>query len=223
MTAFNHLKNELSLEEIGEKTHTHDNQMEAPAVYTHKYLREKYSFTKLESNNALKSTIRYVSKRYRPSGNCLLNYFLDRVPFLKWIFKYEVKNSLLKDVIAGLTIGIVHIPQGMAYSLMAGLPPVYGLYVSFFPVLLYVFLGTSRHLSTGSFAITSLMTHSCIEKFEGKLYPSISLLKSMENSTTHIPNNTHLALGEYLSLDPVEAKIMISMALTFTAGIIQVL
>lgn len=46
-------------------------------------------------------------------------------------------------------IGIVHIPQGMAYALMAGVPAINGLYVSFFTVILYVLLGTSRHLSTG--------------------------------------------------------------------------
>ena len=79
----------------------------------------------------------------------MTEYFFKRVPFCKWIFEYDLKTNLIKDIIAGLTIGIVHIPQGMAYSLMAGLDPVYGLYVSFWPVLIYAFLGTSRHLSIG--------------------------------------------------------------------------
>jgi MFS superfamily sulfate permease-like transporter len=57
---------------------------------------------------------------------------------------------LVKDIIAGLTIGVIQIPQGMAYSLMAGLPPIIGLYVSLWSVIVYFFLGTSRHLSLGT-------------------------------------------------------------------------
>ena len=196
-----------------------------PAL-TEKDLREKYSFNKLKSNDALKGSVRYVAKRYKPSGGCLLNYFLDRVPFFRWIQTYDAKENILKDTIAGLTIGIVHIPQGMAYSLMAGLPAVYGLYVSLFPVLIYVFLGTSRHLSIGSFAITSLMTYSAIEKLEGKYYGSGSRISGSINSnnlnfssTTGMPN---AAVAQYLSDDPVEAKIKISMAVTLLAGLIQV-
>jgi MFS superfamily sulfate permease-like transporter len=58
-----------------------------------------------------------------------------------------------KDPSNSIFYFLVHIPQGMAYSLMAGLDPVYGLYVSFWPVLIYAFLGTSRHLSIGNFEI----------------------------------------------------------------------
>jgi MFS superfamily sulfate permease-like transporter len=53
----------------------------------------------------------------------LTEYFFERLPFCKWIVKYD-KKDLVKDILAGLTIGIVHIPQGMAYSMMAGLPAV---------------------------------------------------------------------------------------------------
>ena len=139
--------------------------------------------------------------------------------------------------------------KGMAYSLMAGLPPVsiqwmnkfkkivkinkilcfynsqvYGLYVSFFPVLIYAFLGTSRHLSIGSFAITSIMTFSCIAKLEGKLYQenrqisNASLDQNETNSSPFIKSPD----SDFLSSDPTEAKIMISMALTCCVGIFQV-
>jgi SulP family sulfate permease len=49
------------------------------------------------------------------------------------------------------------IPQGMAYALLAGLPPVYGLYTASMPIFIYVLLGTSKHISMGPFAITSLV------------------------------------------------------------------
>ncbi len=77
-------------------------------------------------------------------------------PFLEWISKYN-KRFLLKDLLAGLTVGVILIPQGMAYAMVAGLPPVYGLYASVFPVLVYLFLGTSRQLAVGPVAMDSLL------------------------------------------------------------------
>jgi SulP family sulfate permease len=78
------------------------------------------------------------------------------IPFLDWVSKYK-KSFLLKDLIAGLTVGVILIPQGMAYAMVAGLPPVYGLYASVFPLLVYLFLGTSRQLAVGPVAMDSLL------------------------------------------------------------------
>ena len=64
---------------------------------------------------------------------------------------------MLNDMLAGLTVGIVLIPQGMAYAMVAGLPPVYGLYASVFPLLVYLFLGTSRQVAIGPVAMDSLL------------------------------------------------------------------
>lgn len=58
---------------------------------------------------------------------------------------------------AGLTVAIMLIPQGMAYALLAGMPPVYGLYASIVPVLLYAVLGTSKQLAVGPVAMVSLL------------------------------------------------------------------
>lgn len=62
---------------------------------------------------------------------------------------YSYKEDLLTDIIAGVTIAILHIPQGIAYSFLIGISPVYGLYTSFFPVLLYAFMGSAQHISIG--------------------------------------------------------------------------
>ncbi|XP_042860864.1 prestin-like [Penaeus japonicus] len=81
-----------------------------------------------------------------------------RLPILSWLPAYKLKESLLGDIIAGVTVAIMHIPQGMAYALLANLPPINGIYMAFFPVLIYAFLGTSRHCSMGTFAVVCLMT-----------------------------------------------------------------
>lgn len=77
-------------------------------------------------------------------------------PFLDWVATYK-KSYFSKDLIAGLTVGIVLVPQAMAYAMIAGLPPVYGLYAAFLPVLTYVFLGTSRKIGVGPVAMDSLL------------------------------------------------------------------
>ena len=77
-------------------------------------------------------------------------------PFLQWVPNYK-SAFFKKDLIAGLTVAIVLIPQAMAYAMLAGLPPVYGLYASLFPLLIYTLFGTSRHLGIGPVALDSLL------------------------------------------------------------------
>ncbi len=78
------------------------------------------------------------------------------LPILDWLPQYK-KSQLQGDLYAGLTVGVLLIPQGMAYALIAGLPPVYGLYASLVPQLIYAIFGTSRQLSVGPVAMDSLL------------------------------------------------------------------
>lgn len=66
-------------------------------------------------------------------------------------------TSLSGDLRAGLTVGVMLVPQGMAYAVIAGVPPIYGLYAGLLPLLIYPLLGTSRHLSVGPLAIDMLI------------------------------------------------------------------
>ncbi|VIO91442.1 Uncharacterized protein BM_BM7445 [Brugia malayi] len=87
----------------------------------------------------------------------ILKSVLSFFPILHWLPRYNWKRDLNGDIIGGLTVGIMQVPQGMAYANLASLPPVYGMYTSFFTSTFYAFFGTSRHISIGVFAVASLM------------------------------------------------------------------
>ena len=78
------------------------------------------------------------------------------LPILKTLKDYDL-GKFKADLIAGITVGIVLIPQGMAYAVIAGLPPIYGLYAGLVPLFIYPFFGTSRHISVGPVAIDMLI------------------------------------------------------------------
>lgn len=81
------------------------------------------------------------------------------LPILDWLPNYK-KEYLSGDLSAGLTVGVMLIPQGMAYSMLAGLPPIYGLYASTIPLILYAIFGTSRQLAVGPVAMVALLIAS---------------------------------------------------------------
>jgi len=83
------------------------------------------------------------------------------MPILDWAPRYQ-RDDLGSDIIAGLTVGAMLVPQAMAYALLAGLPPEVGLYAATIPVIIYAVFGTSRQLAVGPVAIVSLLTASAL-------------------------------------------------------------
>jgi len=86
------------------------------------------------------------------------------IPALDWLRHYQSKH-LFGDITAGIIVASLLVPQGMAYALLAGLPPQVGLYASIFPAIIYPLLGTSRMLAVGPVAVDSLMVAAAIAKF----------------------------------------------------------
>jgi SulP family sulfate permease len=84
------------------------------------------------------------------------------LPFLAWIHEIKDKDILKADLVAGLTVALVLVPQSMAYAQLAGLAPQYGLYASFLPVMIAALMGSSRQLGTGPVAVVSLLTAAAI-------------------------------------------------------------
>ncbi|CAJ0933667.1 unnamed protein product, partial [Mesorhabditis belari] len=133
------------------------------------------------------------------------------MPILKWLPKYNVKENLINDVIGGLTVGIMHVPQGMAYANLAGMRPENGLYTSLIPPFFYMCFGTSRHVSLGVFAVVSLMVGSCNLRLTQLLFE-----QKFSNSSMPIEES----LFEQITYD-IRVEIVTSLALL--VGIIQIL
>ncbi|KAI1728055.1 sulfate permease family domain-containing protein [Ditylenchus destructor] len=149
------------------------------------------------NGNSFSKAFKGLSNKYLETSLC--TRFKSFAPILEWLPAYSVRQNLHGDLITGLTVGIMVVPQGMAYATLAGVDPVYGLYSCFFAAFIYMFFGTSRHVSIGTFAVASMMTH--------QIAPNITL---------HTEDEKHPFLQD---LSPL----IITSALTFGVGICQLL
>ncbi|TGZ66189.1 hypothetical protein CRM22_005456 [Opisthorchis felineus] len=142
-------------------------------------------------------------------------WLLTFLPFITILRKYQWKVWLLNDFIAGLTVGIMQVPQGMAYALLATLPPVYGLYTSFFPPMVYFFFGTSRHISVGTIAVVSLLTGDFLEK---------KVRSEMQNFVKNASGNDTLAMSQQIVEDSewsTDIRVRCAPALALAVGLTQ--
>ncbi len=84
----------------------HRNLLSAGPIKNRHYLENNYTFNNKPSNNVITSTHTYVKKYYRPSRECMGGYFYKRFPFFKWIQNYKLKENIVKDIVAGVTVSI---------------------------------------------------------------------------------------------------------------------
>jgi len=95
------------------------------------------------------------------------------------ISRSKIKKYLREDLLAGLTVAILGIPQAMGYALLAGVPPIYGLYTSFIPLLIYPLFGSSPYIIMGCAAIPSMMVKSSISSMAELHSPEYLQLAAM--------------------------------------------
>lgn len=100
------------------------------------------------------STGTYLKGFAKDPRHAAVNYLTSLFPILGWISRYNW-GWLTGDLVAGLTVGMVLVPQGMSYATLATLPAQYGLYSSFVGVLVYCFFATSKDVSIGPVAVMS--------------------------------------------------------------------
>uniref|UniRef100_A0A336MQJ6 CSON004085 protein n=1 Tax=Culicoides sonorensis TaxID=179676 RepID=A0A336MQJ6_CULSO len=93
---------------------------------------------------------------------CSTKMLKRRVPIVEWAPKYKPKY-LFEDFVAGLTVGLTAIPQGIAYAVVAGLPPQYGLYSGFMGCFVYIFFGSCKAATIGPTAIMAIMTQPYVD------------------------------------------------------------
>ncbi|XP_058025456.1 sulfate anion transporter 1 [Ahaetulla prasina] len=186
--------------------------------YMERKIPEKVSKTAVIKNQLRKK----CSCSIKTTKRAILDFF----PVLQWLPKYNCKEYIWGDVMSGLIIGIILVPQAIAYSLLAGLKPIYSLYTSFFANIIYFLMGTSRHVSVGIFSLLSLMVGQVVDR--ELLLAGFNLNDDPQQG---VGDQAHLNFTVYnftLGMTNNECgkecyAIGVATALTFMAGVYQVL
>lgn len=95
-----------------------------------------------------------------------------------WLRQYQLA-TLPTDIVAGLVVGVLVIPQSLGYAVLAGLPPVYGLYAAIVPVIVYAWIGSSNVQAVGPVAITAIMTASALHPYANQCVEQYVLMASL--------------------------------------------
>ncbi|KAM8830292.1 solute carrier family 26 member 6-like [Synchiropus picturatus] len=183
-----------------------------------KYFVQRQVFDELSFEEAARkgnwSSKPSIRERLTDTFKCSLprvkQTILSTVPVLGWLPKYSIRENAIGDLVSGCSVGIMHLPQGMAYALLASLPPVYGLYSSLFPVLIYFIFGTSRHISIGTFAVASVMIGSVTER----LAPDSDFIS---------PGNVTNSTGEINIAERDAYRVRIASSVAVLSGLFQIL
>lgn len=148
------------------------------------------------------------------------------VPAIDWLFtNYNWSEDFFKDFVAGFTVAVLNIPQGMAYAMLGNVEPTVGLYMAILPVIVYSLLGTSRHVSMGSFSVVCLMAGKVVNTYANAAGPE----QLAYTATTTVGIGTELPFA----VDPVSqvtpsalqqpyTPIEVATAVTLVVGLVQV-
>ncbi|XP_067603733.1 chloride anion exchanger [Pseudorca crassidens] len=176
----------------------------ARPVYSTKAFDEEHK----KKHRHHKTLLDHLKTWFRCSAQKAKRIALSLFPIASWLPAYRIKEWLLSDIVSGISTGLVAVLQGLAFALLVTIPPSYGLYAAFFPVIIYFFLGTSRHISVGPFPVLSMMVGAVVVR----LTPI---------ADTADPTVTNSSVANDSSLD--DHKVMVAATVTILSGIIQLL
>ncbi|KAM5170607.1 sulfate transporter-like [Mantella aurantiaca] len=151
----------------------------------------------------------------RDGPKVVCNFFLTLFPVLTWLPRYKIKKYLIGDITSGIIVGIVTIPQSIAYSLLANQDPIYGLYTNFFCCIIYFLTATSRHNCVGTYGVLCLMVGESVNK-QLKAAGYIT-----DGTTTTAVINSTLINGTVCGKSCY--AITVATSLTFIVGVYQIL
>lgn len=136
------------------------------------------------------------------------------LPVLEWLPRYSPRTQLLGDVISGLLVGIVAIPQSISYSLLANQDPIYGIYTNFFCNIIYALTATSRHNTVGTFGVLCLMVGQSVTRH--------LQLAGYGDSSTALGDNSSSSWNGTEACDRSCYAITVALSLSFLVGVYQV-
>ncbi|XP_077971979.1 prestin-like isoform X2 [Styela clava] len=204
-------------------------------AYNELGFNEAHGRKEKEHKTVTQKAARWAGKKATCSWMRVWATVVSFIPVFGWLPKYKLRY-LTGDMISGMTVGIIRIPQGMAYALLANVSPVYGLYSCFFPVLLWFVFTTSKHTSIGTMAVVCLMIQNLVSKYVPETeivspYVNGSLSTEVEPGTvdqyfyTDEANMTTFDDAKYIADQTAareEMKIQYASTATLLVGIMQI-
>ncbi|XP_041636765.1 chloride anion exchanger-like [Cheilinus undulatus] len=166
------------------------------------YSEESFSEEHEKIYRQRKTLLDHIKQYFTCDAKRAKNAALSILPIIGWMKIYRFKEWLFSDIVSGVSTGLVAVLQGLAYCLLASLPPWYGLFSAFFPVIIYFFLGTSRHISVGPFPVLCLMIGSVVTR----LVPDDGM-----------PAN----ITGFEGLTRDDQRVLVASSITFLTGVMQ--
>ena len=179
----------------------------------------EYHFRNESENKSAKRKLnKYISSKCACSQECLQSAIRDKLPIIDVLRTYMFKQFILGDIVSGISVGVVQVPQGLSFALLAGLPPIYGLYTSFFPTIFYVLFSTSRHVSVGATSLTSIMVNALVIKIQEMV--SAKHIVTYEHDSLNVTGSVGIVDGATGDVYPETIQIVIGV--TLLIGLMQV-
>lgn len=137
-----------------------------------------------ESSTSSSSSINSVVSRWRGKVKRMtsIEWIEMFFPCCRWIRTYKWREYFQVDLMAGVTVGIMLVPQSMSYAKLAGLQPIYGLYSGLVPIFVYAIFGSSRQLAIGPVALVSLLVSNVLSHIvdpSDELYTQLAILLAL--------------------------------------------